>query len=185
MTRFDIRNEIILLALILGCFSAAPARATVPLPPAIAQAEDFRAIGSGELRWLLLHVYDATLWGLEKNSDPTAMTTPFALSLRYHIDITRQQFVQRTFEELERVTGIALSQWEGRRGALESVFADVRAGDTITAYFTPPGRIVFYHNGRPTGNIDDVAFAPQFFSIWLGKATSAPQLRQRLLGRAE
>lgn len=43
----------------------------------------------------------------------------------------------------------------------------------------------FYAGERLTAEIDDLAFAQAFFSIWLDPATRAPALRQRLLGLAQ
>jgi len=42
----------------------------------------------------------------------------------------------------------------------------------------------FFLNGRPTGVVAEAEFAARFAGIWLGPATSAPDLRQALLGSA-
>jgi hypothetical protein len=41
-----------------------------------------------------------------------------------------------------------------------------------------------YFNGKPTAAINDKAFARLFFGIWLSPKTSAPGLRNALIGKA-
>lgn len=41
----------------------------------------------------------------------------------------------------------------------------------------------FFFNGKPTAAINDKAFARLFFGIWLSPKTSAPGLRNALIGK--
>jgi hypothetical protein len=44
------------------------------------------------------------------------------------------------------------------------------------------GPAQFFHNGRPIGSIANVRLKRAFFAIWLDPRTSAPDLRNRLIG---
>ena len=44
------------------------------------------------------------------------------------------------------------------------------------------GHAVFFLDGRKIGTIADRAFTRRFFDIWLGRNTSRPGLRRKLLG---
>ena len=64
---------------------------------------------------------------------------------------------------------------------MSQIFPDVKPGDQITGVYKPGGA-VFLYNNRQVGEIRDPEFARFFFAIWLDPRTSAPGLRQSLLG---
>lgn len=159
----------------------AQANAPQPLPPSIMQKYAMQPLGSGELERFFFHVYDAHLFTPQKSA--WSMQAPFALSLEYHMNFTKQEILTTTYEEIERVSGIPASEakakWDEK---LLTLFPDVKPGDRITALFTPPGKVQFFHNNTATGTLQDEGFASPFFAIWLGEKTSEPAMRQQLLG---
>ncbi len=150
------------------------------IPMAVSEASPgLRPIGSGTLRWLGLKIYDAALWG---RSAPPAFTQPFALSLRYARSFRGTSIAQRSVEEIE---GLSMGTPDKRRAwgqAMASLFPDVAEGSTLTGLHVPGVGARFFHDGKPLGAIADPEFSRAFFSIWLDPATSAPELRDALLG---
>lgn len=134
--------------------------------------------GSGQFRRFGLLVYDATLWAGDDPQRP-----PLALQLTYRRAIAGAAIARASLAELRRL-GLAdeatLSRWGAAMGEL---FPDVRAGDAIVGHYLPEAAR-FYLNGRLLGGIEEPAFGPAFFAIWLDARTSAPALRAALLRRA-
>lgn len=158
----------LLLLASLGHAEAATWRQTVP---------ELRATGSGRMSFLGLAVYDATLW----TRDGWRSTEPFALELLYARSISREQLVNSSVAEMQRV-GIARQQAEAWAALMRRVFVDVKAGDRLIAVFLPEQGVRFYSQQGLTGEVPDVAFARAFAAIWLDPRTREPELRRRLLG---
>ncbi|MCB1963167.1 MAG: chalcone isomerase family protein [Rhodocyclaceae bacterium] len=148
---------------------ALAARAEVPLPASVS-APEWRAVGSGSLNWLMLRVYDATLWRSAAGD---------ALAIRYARDLSGRQLLDATFDEMTHLNVAGAARW---RAALAEIFPDVRAGEVLVAVRHPAQGVRFFHQGRALGAIDAPAFGAAFFAIWLDPRTRAPALRSRLLG---
>jgi hypothetical protein len=135
--------------------------------------------GSGSLTWLVFTAYDATLW---TDAAQWSMNAPFALTLRYRMSFSTEELVERTVEEMAKMSPAipkdALSRYTT---ALNRAFPAVKDGDRITALHVPGQAVRFFHNGRPTAEVRDATFADSFFGIWLSPKTSEPKLRARLL----
>ena len=136
--------------------------------------------GGGEYHALWVHAYDAALW---TDAKPWSFNAPFALSLTYHHAFSSSAIVDRTLSEMRRDPHVTGDMVERYREPLARVFPAVRPDDRITAVFQPPATVTFYHNGALTGTMAQPGFARPFFGIWLSEHTSAPDLRDQLLGR--
>jgi Chalcone isomerase-like len=135
--------------------------------------------GSGSLSWLIFTAYDASLW---TDAPQWSMDRPFALTLDYRMSFSTQELVDSTLEELAVVAPGMPAQSKVRyRPMLMRAFPPVKSGDRITALHTPGAPVQFFHNGRPTADSVDAAFAEPFFAIWLSPRTSEPKLRAALL----
>lgn len=138
----------------------------------------FSVVGTGQLTWFGLTVYDATLYSPEGVYHPER---PHAIQITYRFNFSRQQLAQKSLEEIERIHGrqpnrmLMLQQ-------LKSVFRDVTEGDHILGIHHPGERAEFYSNDVLLGRIADPALAAAFFDIWLDPATRKPDLRARMLG---
>jgi len=138
----------------------------------------FSMVGSGQLTWWGMTVYDAALYAPEGTYRPE---TPHSLEITYRFSFSREQLASRSLEEIERLHG----KRSNREAVLEqfrSLFPDVAPGDRITALHRPGEGADFYRGDAPLGRIADAALAAEFFSIWLHPATVEPDLRSQLLG---
>lgn len=135
-------------------------------------------VGSGQLTWWGMTVYDAVLYAPEGIYRPE---TPHSLEITYRFSFTQEQLASRSLAEIERLYG-KRSNREAVLAQFRSVFPDVAPGDRITALHRPGEGADFYRGDVPLGRIADAGLAADFFSIWLDPATSEPGLRSQLLG---
>lgn len=136
-------------------------------------------VGSGQFRWWGFLVYDATLWSPQGDYQPGG---PFALSLRYARDVSRQDIVEASIDQM-RDLGFAVDKHPEWKAKLDQVMVSVKSGDTLTGVYTPGQGAVFFYNERLTGQISE-RLAKAFFAIWLDPKTTEPKLRQALLGQS-
>jgi hypothetical protein len=135
--------------------------------------------GTASLTWLFLTAYDASLW---TDAPAWSMDTTFALTITYRMSFTREELVERTLEEMQRVSpGLQRAALTGFGTSLTKAFQNVDSGDRITALLVPGAPVRFFHNGKPTHQIAGVEFAEAFFGIWLSPRTSDPDVRAGLL----
>ena len=136
-------------------------------------------VGQGLLSHLFWDVYTATLIAPNAKWHPDM---PFALSVKYLLDIDGADIAERTISEI-RDQGYAdepnLSVWQEK---LLNILPNVTDGTRLTAVRDKTGHTIFYHDGNWIGEIDDRAFTRRFFDIWLGEKTPRPALRRALLG---
>lgn len=180
---------LLLTALTALAALAAPGLAAAALPaPAVRDGYALREVGSGRLKWLGLGVYDASLWSSDGAFDPAAADRGFApgrtlaLSLWYQRKFTREELIDITTGEWDRL-GLG-SPAERARWAetLRRTWRDVRRGDNLTAVVVPGAETRFYDARGLLGRIPDPAFGPAFLSIWLDERSAVADLRTRLLG---
>ncbi|MBM5571065.1 MULTISPECIES: chalcone isomerase family protein [Deefgea] len=165
------------IALISMACIAIPAHATL-WREHIPQAQ---AIGSGDLRWFGLRIYTAKLWSEKK---PFDLNAPFALELTYHRNISREQFVETSLDEIKRLFGTrynaeTLKRWEGE---MQRAFTDVKEGDQLIGVFIPNEGSRFYSRNKLLADIRDPEFAKAFFAIWFDARSKDKDLRAQLLG---
>ena len=142
-----------------------------------------QTIGSGDLRWFGLRIYTAKLWSEKK---PFDLNAPFALELTYHRNISREQFVETSLDEIERLSGSrysaeTLKRWQGEMGR---AFTDVKAGDQLIGVFIPNQGARFYSQNQLLAEIRDPEFAKAFFAIWFDARSKDKDLRAQLLGNS-
>jgi hypothetical protein len=138
-------------------------------------------IGEADFRWYGFDVYQARLWSTEPKP---SLDTPFALELDYRRRISKQDLVETSLEEMQRVTGTVqdAGRLEAWAAQMRRAFVDVQPGTRITGVYMPGQGCRFYVDGRLSHEVADAQFARLFFSIWLAPQTRHPELRQRLLG---
>jgi Chalcone isomerase-like len=133
--------------------------------------------GSGRLTWWGFSVYDAALYR------STSLTSPeFALDLRYQKSFKGVSIANRTTEEMKRI-GVPEAQAVSWGKQLAGFMPNVESGQNLTAVYTPNQGTIFYHEGKQIAQIPGVDFPKAFFGIWLDQKTSAPKLREQLLGQ--
>lgn len=141
---------------------------------------DAKPVGQGKLSVMIWDIYDATLYapqGIWQKSGP------LALKLNYLRSIDGNKIADRSAEEI-RDQGfkdeVKLAAWHTQ---MKKIFPDVENGTSITGILTASGETIFLKDGLEIGRIKDPEFGKTFFDIWLSEKTSAPDLRQDLLGR--
>lgn len=161
---------------LLGCLlSAAQALAHPQLPGS-------RLQGEATLRFFGLRIYHARLWTLPDFKVNQSSEQPLVLELEYLRDLQGQAIAERSLQEMQRAGPIPETQARRWLGEMQRLFPDIKAGDRISGQHLPKQGVRFWHNDRPTGQIDDPAFARLFFGIWLATHTSEPGMRAALLG---
>lgn len=153
----------------------APAEVATALPQA-------SLLGRGTLRFFGLAVYEARLWVTPDFMADRYAAHPFALELEYARKLDGPAIAERSIAEMRRV-----GQFDEERGRawlafMIRAFPNVQAKDRLVGVHDGVGGVRFLHNGRETAAITDRDFARLFFGIWLDAQSSAPALRQALLG---
>jgi hypothetical protein len=156
---------------------AAPA-----LPPELAaELPSARWRGTGVMRFLGLHIYDAQLWSADAVTGDGA-AQPLALALVYGRQLVGEQIAKRSLQEMDRIGRFSDEQSARWLKAMTQLFPDVRDGDRLTGVQRPGVATRFFLNGQFRGEVADAEFTRLFFGIWLSPRTSEPRLRAQLLG---
>lgn len=145
-----------------------------------AEASNLPLRGQGDYKWLFLHIYEAKLWGEKTNE---LYSKPLSLELKYKRSFKGKEIVNQSIKELVSA-GHSQTEVEQWREKLLEIFPDVKEGDRIEANFDPSKGLVFLFNStKELGRLTDLEFSKKFLDIWLGEKTSAPELREKLLGK--
>lgn len=184
MIAISVRHS--LSALLLGtcCLAGSAWAAATEAPPPI-RDEIPQAVlqGAGTYRWFGLAIYDAALW--MSAGSPPDIRQRFALDLTYARNLYGSKIAEASIDEIGK---LKLGTTEKRQQWLlqmKGIFPDVKEGSRITGIHIPNEAARFYLNGKLLGEIRDPEFAHSFFAIWLDKKTSAPDLRNKLLGNQD
>jgi len=171
---------------VAGCVAAfaAPAFANAVPPEVAAELGAARLHGSGRLRFLGLHVYDARLWSAAPLTPTDWPTSALALEIEYARRLEGAAIAERSLQEMRRQREIARDTAERWLAQLKAIVPDVVAGDRITGVLLPATGVRFFANGAARGEVRDAEFARLFFGIWLSEQSSQPALRSALLGGA-
>lgn len=169
-----------------------PSTPSTPPPPAMPDAHapppetqtalpDARLHGTGVLKFFGLRVYEARLWTRAGFRPDDYAGQPFALELRYDRRLEGDAIAERSLAEMRRVGSYTDEQGRRWMALMLQAFPNVVAADRLLGLHDGRGGVRFFHNGRPTAQLQDAEYARLFFGIWLAPQTSAPALRQALL----
>ncbi|NGX15696.1 chalcone isomerase family protein [Wenzhouxiangella sp. XN24] len=169
---------------------SAPAAISEPAPAGGTPAlEGLVEIGSGEMTWFGLEVYDARLLDPDGQYDGSGQQGALALEITYRRNIPRSRLLdttEREWNRLERELNISgRSMVQDWLGQLEQIWPDVAPGDRIIAVYEPDGATRFYGNDGLLGVVEDPRFGPAFLGIWLHPDTRAGDLRTALIGEQQ
>jgi Chalcone isomerase-like len=171
-----VRLSVITLLLCSSCF-AADSGSAPPLAPISESLSMATLQGSGKLTWWGLHIYDASFY---RSGNPNS--SEFALTLRYHKSFSGNSIANRTVEEMKKL-GIPETQAQDWGKQLATFLPNVESGQHLTAIYKPSQGTTFYFEGKPLAQVPGADFSKAFFGIWLDSKTSAPKLREQLLGQ--
>lgn len=149
------------------------------LRPSLAQA---RLQGSGVMRFFGLRIYEARLWTTPGFKPEDYAARPIALELIYDRRLDGPAIAERSVAEMRRIGSFDEAQAKRWLALMTKAFPDVCAGDRLLGLSDGHGDVRFFHNGHLTAQTVDAEYARLFFGIWLAPQTSAPALRQSLLG---
>lgn len=166
----------VLLCWTLAAPAAEPPPAVQALLPPVAQ------VGQGLYEYLWFDVYTATLWAPDGKF---SYDRPFALDLHYARHFDADDIAARSLKEMQRQGPLDAERADAWRQAMTDAFRDVGKGDHLTGVYQPDGTVTFFYNGKQTRKVNLPGFAKRFFDIWLGPETSAPDLRDKLLGNMQ
>ena len=133
--------------------------------------------GSGKLTWWGLHIYDASFYRAGSFN-----SSEFALNLQYHKSLSGLAIANRSAEEMKKL-GIPDTQAQVWGKQLTTFLPNVEPGQSLTAIYIPKQGTTFYFDGKPLAQIAGADFSKAFFGIWLDSKTTAPKLREQLLGQ--
>ena len=166
--------------IILGVMMSAATLGAVELPTPLKEVKpEPTLVGAATLHWFGLHVYDVALYAPE-----TAYTTngTAVLSIRYNMAVKRQRLLDTARKEWGRMGIGTKEQREAWLQRLETIWLDVKSGESLTAFRQQAGATRFYFGDKLLGEVADPEFGPAFFAIWLGADCSYPKVRDGLLG---
>ncbi len=141
---------------------------------------DMELVGSGVLTVLFMDIYKLNLYA---NKGRYSLHNDFVLEFEYFKPISKSTIIDASVNELTKpdsVTSIEIKFW---KRILDKGIVNMDAGEVASISFTKTGIVTFYSTNRPPLSFDAPKFAKGFASIWLGKNTSYPRLRQKLLGK--
>lgn len=164
------------MAAVLSLLGVTPAYALDHIKKFVPQAEK---VGQGRLTYMLWDVYDAALYAQQGLWE---QDKPFALQLSYLRKISGKKIADHSIKEMRNQgfgDEVKLATWHTR---MKNIFPNVDDGIILTGVYTDTGETVFYLDDTEIGRINDPEFSKAFFDIWLSERTSAPDLRQKLLG---
>jgi hypothetical protein len=169
-------HKVVRMAALLAMLHITPVHAAEYI---MAHIPNPQPVGTARLSIFMMDIYDATLLAQGGKWQPG---DPLALQLRYLRELKGNKIADRSVEEMRSIgitDEVKLAAWHTQ---MRRIFPDVREGMTLTGILTPKGESIFLRDGQEIGRIIDPDFGKAFFGIWLSEKTSAPDLRQKLLG---
>jgi hypothetical protein len=157
------------------------ARADLP-SPLRSEATSLKRVGEGRLTWLGFGVYRASLWSADGKVPEASPRNALALSLWYERAFKRQQLIDITRNEWERLSLAPAGTRDTWARQLDGIWRDVAKGDNLTALVIPDGETRFYDGTRLLGRITDPGFGPAYVAIWLDERSAVADLRKALIG---
>jgi hypothetical protein len=169
------------IALVLACLGPAAAIASTGLPDPLPERGQLLKVGGGQLSWLGMDIYDASLWTDTGRYEGFADGRTVALSLWYQRSFTRDELLGITNTAWRRL-GVDQASRERWLAKLRDLWSDVQRGDNVTTVVESGGATRFYDESRYLGRVDDPTFGPAFLAIWLDARSVVRNLRVQLLG---
>ncbi len=168
----------IYLYAVLCLFFALPAKAEMSIIKA--HIPNAQIVGEGRFTYMIFDLYDATLYAPKANYNNNL---PFALSLKYLRNLKGEKIARQSVKEMRKQGFEDEKKLENWYEQMASIFPDVKEGTILTGMYMANKTTRFYNGSEEIGTIKDPDFGPWFFGIWLSDNTSAPKLRQDLIGK--
>ncbi|WP_045420252.1 chalcone isomerase family protein [Vibrio jasicida] len=162
---------------------------TITGTSALPMWQQWQTVGEAQLTWFVFDVYKSTL----KAPDGQYLVSndvsphPFALEINYQRDISKQQLLDVTDEQWQKL-GFTQAYRQAWISKFDTMFPTIKKGDELT-YLTDgkTGRLIYRQAGsKPyqiVGYVKDERLNDAFLSIWLSPKTEFPKLRKQLIGQ--
>jgi Chalcone isomerase-like len=158
---------------------SASAQEVKPLPSTVsAENPALKLRGKTLLRVFGFRIYHGFLWTQESGD---ALKETHALDLEYLRNFEGEALATRSIDEMKSQGIGSEAQYEPWLKEMRRIFPNVKPNDRITGVHMPGKGAKFFHNGKPTGEVNDPEFAKAFFDIWLSPKTTQPGMRKELL----
>lgn len=158
---------------------AAPLRASDGTGMIASILDNPKQRGEATFRWLGLPLYTARLY--TAGGAAFSWSKPVVLQLEYARKISRQNLINATVSELERLEGSQADHAViGEK--FGPCFRDVDAGDHFAAARVGRDDVQLYFNGTPTCRVSHPNLSSRFLAIWLSDNSRSPDLSRQLRG---
>ena len=147
-----------------------------------ANRDEFKLIGQAKLKWLMLDIYESSVYSKTGNFSPKS--TEILFTIRYLRGFSSDQIIRQTYKEWVHL-GIATDYINEWSDGLKKIFPDVDKDDELSLLVKESGEHEFFFNDLPVGSVNDNEFAFAFLDIWFSESTSRPKLRMKLLHNSE
>ena len=167
-------EKVVFVILCLLCFTPVGAQADWKT-----RYPDLQVVGTGVLKVFFMEIYSLTLHSKERNY---SVSDHFALEFDYKKSVSKKTIVDASMDELAKAPNVGSVEIKAWKQLLEKGISDMEAGKKATVVFSKSGDVEFWLENRETFSFQDLKFAENFATIWLGPQTSHPKLRLALLG---
>lgn len=179
--------QLSIACMVWGASNTALAMSAGAMPSPVVQqlAQEPRLAGQGQMRFLGLRIYDASLWVGPEFDARAFGSYPLALELTYHRAFTAKAIAERSVQEIERQRTLTPDLAQRWTAQLTQWLPDVKAGDKLTGLYLPGQGVRLWRGEQAVGVLNDPELARHFFGIWLSPQTSEPRLRSALLAELQ
>ena len=134
-------------------------------------------VGKGQMSWMFFDLYQAHFYSQDGRYQ--ANRYPQALTLRYQKNISKDDLIEATIREWQRLGIEYPSSWQQQ---LSRLWPSVKKGDELAIRVEPTGESRFYFNQIPLGEMTAPKFGPAFLAIWLSTNSQDSTLTRQLKG---
>ena len=136
-------------------------------------------LGEGKLSVYFFDVYNLKLYSTSKNLN---YKNKIRLEFEYLRDVSKKHTIEATIKEFKKNTKFDESKLKIWKKYLNKSIKDMKKNKKREVVYHPEGIINFYVEGFEKKEFKDSFFAKSFIDIWIGKNTSRPNLRNKLIG---
>lgn len=149
----------------------------------------WKMVGQAKLTWFIFDIYESRLRAPDGRYQVSADVSPhpFALEIYYQRDVTKQQLLEVTDEQWQKL-GVKQQRRQQWLSELNKMYPNIKKGDEL-AYVTDgkAGQFLYRRAGdaspKTVGYVEDEGLNDAFLSIWLSPNTEFPKLREQLIGQ--
>ncbi|MBR9874691.1 MAG: hypothetical protein GYB23_10525 [Vibrionaceae bacterium] len=154
-----------------------------------AEWSQWKTVGEAKLTWFIFDIYESRLRAPDGRYQVGSDVSPhpIALEIYYQRDVTKQQLLEVTDEQWQKL-GVNKQRRQEWLSELSKMYPNINKGDEL-AYVTDgkAGHLIYRRAGdafmQTVGYVEDEGLNDAFLSIWLSPKTEFPKLRKQLIGQ--